>query len=60
VDLRASGSALGEPTYVIDIPGGYGKVPVGPSHVQGAADAEDGREATIEDSAGQMHRYPPR
>ena len=58
--LRGRLSGLCQPTYVIDIPGGYGKVPVGPSYAQRAADADDGCEATIVDSAGQVHRYLPR
>jgi len=32
---RISGMAL--PTYVLDIPGGFGKVPVGPSYLEGGA-----------------------
>ncbi len=32
--LRARFSGLCQPTYVLDIPGGYGKVPIGPCYVQ--------------------------
>jgi lysine 2,3-aminomutase len=32
---RVSGMAL--PTYVLDIAGGFGKVPVGPTYLEGAA-----------------------
>jgi lysine 2,3-aminomutase len=41
-------------TYVLDIPGGLGKVLVGPNHVS----AEEG-EAAVEDPAGRLHPYPP-
>ena len=50
--LRGRVSGLAQPTYVLDIPGGHGKVPIGPSYV-----AEDGR---IADPAGVVHDYPER
>ena len=53
--LRARVSGLAIPTYVIDIPGGYGKVPV-ESHVEKLA---DGR-YRIRDHAGRRHLYPPK
>ena len=31
--LRGRVSGLCQPTYVLDIPGGYGKVPIGPSAI---------------------------
>ena len=37
-DLRGTVSGLCQPTLVLDIPGGYGKVPVGPSYVDQDAD----------------------
>lgn len=45
---RVSGIAL--PTYVLDVPGGFGKVPVGPDYVRDAA--------TVEDVNGEPHLYP--
>jgi lysine 2,3-aminomutase len=54
--LRGRVSGLCQPTYVLDIPGGYGKVPIGPS---AAAPGERPREWVVEDSAGQQHPYPP-
>jgi hypothetical protein len=36
---------------VLDIPGGYGKSPIGPSYV-----SSDGR---VEDFNGRLHCYPP-
>jgi lysine 2,3-aminomutase len=45
-------SGLCQPAYVLDIPGGYGKSPIGPCYLSG-----DG--ATIEDFNGGRHAYPP-
>ena len=49
--LRGRYSGLCQPTYVLDIPGGHGKVPVGPNYVG---------EASVEDPNGVVHAYPPR
>lgn len=49
--LRGRLSGLAQPTYVLDIPGGDGKVPVGPDYVG---------EGEIEDFRGGRHAYPPR
>lgn len=51
---RLSGLCL--PNYVLDIPGGYGKVPVGPHYLHG--DLEIATE--VEDCTGRRHQYPPR
>lgn len=48
--LRGRLSGLAQPTYVLDIPGGYGKVPVGPAYADLAA-------ATVTDPAGRLHGY---
>ncbi len=50
--LRARLSGLALPTYVLDIPGAHGKVPVGPDYLRqmGAAHA-------IEDRHGLVHAY---
>jgi len=53
-ELRRRASGLCQPTYVLDIPGGYGKVPIGPCSI-----ACDGDGWAVEDSAGVRHRYPP-
>ena len=50
--LRGRVSGLCQPTYVLDIPGGYGKVPLGSSHV-----SEGGGGLTIEDYCGGHHVY---
>jgi lysine 2,3-aminomutase len=47
--LRQRVSGLAMPTYVLDIPGGYGKVPVGPHYLD--ADA-----ALVADPRGTLHR----
>ncbi|MGH6983592.1 MAG: lysine-2,3-aminomutase-like protein [Stellaceae bacterium] len=52
--LRGRVSGLCQPTYVVDLPGGHGKVPVGPCYAQ----ALDDDSWLIEDSAGRRHRYP--
>ena len=54
--LRGRISGLCQPTYVLDIPGGYGKVPIAPCAVT-PGDAPGGW--IIEDGAGVRHRYPP-
>lgn len=49
--LHGRYSGLCQPTYVVDIPGGHGKSPIGPTYLAG-----DG--STIEDFNGRRHRYP--
>lgn len=51
--LRAEASGLCQPTYVFDIPGGHGKVPIGPDHL-----IDDGAGRAVEDLAGSRHPYP--
>jgi lysine 2,3-aminomutase len=48
--MRGGLSGLAQPTYVLDIPGGHGKVPVGPGYV--------GDDGTVEDPAGIRRPYP--
>jgi lysine 2,3-aminomutase len=52
--LRQTMSGLCMPTYVLDIPGGFGKVPVGPGYL--GTRTSDGRE--VRDSRGMSHCYP--
>jgi lysine 2,3-aminomutase len=54
--LRGRVSGLCQPTYVLDIPGGHGKSPVGPCYVSGLGAAE--RAVEIEDYRGGRHPYP--
>jgi lysine 2,3-aminomutase len=51
--LRGRLSGLAWPTYVLDIPGGHGKVPVGPVYL----DAGGG---SVADPQGTPHDYPER
>lgn len=51
--LRGRVSGLAQPTYILDIPGGHGKIPVGPVY---ATPQEDGA-WTVTDPWGCMHRY---
>ena len=48
--LRGRLSGIAQPTYVVDLPGGHGKVPVGPTYLA---------EGRIEDPSGAWHSWPP-
>jgi lysine 2,3-aminomutase len=48
--LRGHISGLCLPTYVLDIPGGHGKSPIGPDYVH---------DNEVEDFRGTRHAYPP-
>jgi lysine 2,3-aminomutase len=50
--LRGRYSGLCQPVYVLDIPGGHGKSPIGPAYLH------DGG-SVLEDFNGRRHRYPP-
>jgi lysine 2,3-aminomutase len=52
--LRARLSGLALPTYVLDIPGAHGKVPVGPQYVSANATAPG---YTVHDTRGEAHTY---
>ena len=53
--LRGRLSGLCQPEYVLDIPGGFGKSPIGPSYLsRGAAGG-----TRVEDFNGASHCYPP-
>jgi lysine 2,3-aminomutase len=51
--LRGRVSGIAQPTYVLDIPGGHGKVPIGPEYV-----SEEGGRCAVEDFNGRRHPYP--
>ena len=53
--LRGRMSGLAQPTYVLDLPGGHGKVVLDSANVE-----EDGSGHRIRDFAGHWHDYPPR
>src|SRR6185295_10159255 len=52
--LRGRLSGLCQPEYVLDIPGGHGKSPIGPGYLRKAASG-----CEIEDFRGGRHPYPP-
>ena len=54
-ELRGALSGLAQPTFVIDLPGGHGKVPVAPL----SCDSE-GEGWRITDWQGYTHDYPPK
>jgi lysine 2,3-aminomutase len=54
--LRAGSSGLCQPTYVLDIPGGWGKVPL-PASAARPDPATGGW--IVEDGSGVGHAYPP-
>jgi lysine 2,3-aminomutase len=54
--LRGRVSGICQPTYVLDIPGGYGKVPIGPSYLHGP---HAGDRYSITDYQDRIHAYPP-
>jgi lysine 2,3-aminomutase len=51
--LRGRLSGIAQPTYVLDIPGGHGKVPVGPDYLSESGGA-------VTDPNGTLHDYPER
>jgi lysine 2,3-aminomutase len=64
--LRGRVSGLCQPQYVLDIPGGAGKSPVGPNYLQaensfvGERDADQETRYRVMDYCGEVHLYPPR
>ncbi len=56
--LRGRLSGLCQPTYVLDIPGGHGKSPVGPSYIERVV-SNGGEHFIVEDFNGRRHTYPP-
>jgi len=55
--LRGKLSGLAHPEYVLDIPGGYGKVPVSESFTQ---EDENDEVTHVTDYQDRTHAYPPR
>jgi lysine 2,3-aminomutase len=56
--LRGRVSGLCQPDYVLDIPGGHGKSPVGPQYLSRTSEDADGR-YRVADYCGDVHFYPP-
>lgn len=53
--IRGRVSGICQPTYVLDIPNGYGKVPIGPNYVKFGAEDQ----MIVTDYEGVQHQYPP-
>lgn len=62
-DLRGRVSGLCQPDYVLDIPGGHGKAPIGPNYLSHASSRERGLSCEVRyrivDYCGDVHLYPP-
>ncbi|MCK1517079.1 lysine-2,3-aminomutase-like protein [Bradyrhizobium sp. 190] len=62
--LRGRVSGLCQPEYVLDIPGGHGKAPIGPNYLSHPSSGES--ELSLEtqyrivDYCGDVHLYPPK
>ena len=61
--LRGRVSGLCQPEYVLDIPGGHGKAPIGPNYLSHAnsreRDLSSEAQYRIVDYCGDVHLYPP-
>ncbi|QWG11194.1 lysine-2,3-aminomutase-like protein [Bradyrhizobium sediminis] len=62
--LRGRVSGLCQPEFVLDIPGGHGKAPVGPSYLSQANSTSEGEVGAetryrVVDYCGDVHLYPP-
>lgn len=56
--LRGRFSGMCQPTYVLDIPGGFGKVPIGPCYLSpGLNEHSEEYSYTVEDYCGNLHQY---
>ena len=56
--LRGRLSGLCQPSYVLDIPGGHGKSPIGPTYLT-ASGSNGGAHYVVKDFTGARHGYPP-
>lgn len=56
--LRGRVSGLCQPDYVLDIPGGHGKTPVGPQYLSRTGE-DAGPQYRVVDYCGDVHLYPP-
>jgi lysine 2,3-aminomutase len=56
--LRGRVSGLCQPDYVLDIPGGHGKAPVGPQYLSRRIE-DAGQQYRVVDYCGDVHLYPP-
>jgi lysine 2,3-aminomutase len=51
--LHGNVSGICQPTYVLDIPGGYGKTPIGPGYIDSGSDGI----YDVTDYRGRQHVY---
>jgi len=62
--LRGRVSGLCQPEYVLDIPGGHGKAPIGPNYLShansGECELSSETRYRIVDYCGDVHLYPPK
>jgi lysine 2,3-aminomutase len=63
--LRGRVSGLCQPEYVLDIPGGHGKAPIGPNYLsqassQGCEQSPGETGYRVVDYCGDVHLYPPK
>ena len=62
-DLRGRVSGLCQPDYVLDIPGGHGKAPIGPNYLShansGTRELSSETQYRVVDYCGDVHLYPP-
>ncbi len=54
--LRGNVTGLAYPTYVLDLPGGYGKMPLTPNYLEELSQDT----YRVEDYRGEKHLYPPK
>jgi lysine 2,3-aminomutase len=52
-------SGLCQPNYVLDIPGGHGKSPIGPNYLVQVGGTNGKTRYEVEDFNGRRHAYPP-
>ena len=57
--LRGRLSGLCQPAYVLDIPGGHGKSPIGPNYLARVGGKNGTARFEVEDFNGHHHIYPP-
>lgn len=57
--LRGRVSGLCQPGYVLDIPGGHGKAPIGPQYLSQTGEDGHDRRYRVVDYCGDVHLYPP-
>ncbi len=58
--MRGRVSGLAQPSYMLDVPDGAGKVPIGPNYVaENRASRRDEETERVQGIDGRWHRYPP-